>query len=176
MRPGRLALLAAALAAALAACRKLDTKDLDRVRALAARARPRFQPPADGLLTEAQVDMVVRVRRAAGRRPPSDVASEMGLDPAELAWARARITEALLALDAKQVADSAYETYGAAIARLRETRRATRDARAAVRLDAEIAALERERGGLKRGEAATAVSRNGARVAPRRAELERAGP
>jgi hypothetical protein len=176
MKRRRLALLMAALAAAAPACRKLQTKELDAVRALRVAARPRYQPPADGLLTDAQIDMVVKVRKAAGRRPASDVASEMGLDPAELAWARARITEALLALDAKQVANAVYDDYGSALARLRETRRTTRDPRASARLDSEIAALERERAALKRADPSTPASHNAARVAARRVELERVGP
>jgi hypothetical protein len=176
VKRGQLALLLAAGLAVLPACRKLETQQRDAVQALRARVRPQFQPPADGLLTDAQIDMFVKVRQAAGRRPPSDVAAEAGADPVELAWVRARITEALLALDARQVADSAAEAYGAALARLKETRRATRDAKSAARLDGEIAALERERAALRRGDAASPASRNAARVAPRRAELERVGP
>jgi hypothetical protein len=176
MKPGRLAVLVAAGLAVLPACRKLESGQRDAVAALRARVRPQFQPPADGLLTDAQIDLFVRVRKAAGRRPPSDVAGETGADPVELAWVRARITEALLALDARQVADSANEVYANALARLKETRRAARDPKAAARLDSEIAALEKERAGLRGGDGASPASRNAARVAPRRAELERVGP
>lgn len=176
MKLPRAVLLLAALAAAAPACRKLETGQLDAVRRLKARVRPSFQPAADGLLTDAQIDTWVRFRKAAGRRPPSDVTREMDVDSAELAWVRARITEALLVLDAKQVADAAYEAYGTALARLRDTRRTTHDARAAARIDAEIAAIERERAALKRNDSLTPASRNGARVAARRAELERIGP
>lgn len=171
-----LAALALAAVAAAPACRKFDTRELDAVRALRARAQLAFRPPADGLLTDAQVEMFLRVRRAAGRRPPSEVARELGVDPAEFAWVRARIVEALVALDARQVGDAAHEAYGAALARLRETRRATRDPRVTARLDAEIATLERERGTLRRADVASPASRNAARVAARRAELERVGP
>jgi hypothetical protein len=176
MRPARLVLVLAAAAAALAGCRKLETREMSAVQALRARARPRFQPPADGLLTAAQIDMFLKVRQAAGRQAPSDVAGGLGVDPAELAWVRARIAEAILALDAKQVGDSTYETYGAALGRLRETRRATRDAKAAARLDAEIAALERERATLRRNDSASPASRNAVLIAGRRGELERVGP
>ncbi len=100
----------------------------------------------------------------------------MGVDPGEFGWVRARITEALIALDARQVGDAAYEAYGTALVRLRETRRSTRDPKSAARLEAEIAALERERGTLRRSDSASAASKNGARVAARRAELERVGP
>ncbi len=176
MRPARVVLVLAAAVAATAACRKLETRELNAVQALRARARPRFQPPADGLLTGAQIDMFLKVRQAAGRQPPSEVAGSLGVDPAELAWVRARIAEALLASDAKQVGDSASETYGAALGRLRETRRSTRDPKAAARLDAEIGTLERERATLRRNDSASAASRNAVLVAGRRAELERVGP
>jgi hypothetical protein len=171
-----LAALALSALAACPACRRFDTTELDAVRALRARAGPRFQPPADGQLTDAQIDMFLRVRRASGRRPASEVATEQGVDPAEFAWVRTRIAEALVALDAKQVGDSAYEAYGSAISRLRETRRGTRDARAAARLDTEIATLERERSTLRRTEAASPASRNAMRIAGRRTELDRVGP
>ncbi len=100
----------------------------------------------------------------------------MEVDPAEFAWVRARIAEALLALDARQVSDAAAETYASALAHLRETRRAAKDPKTAARLDAEIAALEKERAALHRPVPASAASRNAALVAPRRAEIERAGP
>jgi hypothetical protein len=171
-----LAALTLTVLAAAPACRRFDTHELDAVRALRGSAGPRFQPPADGLLTDAQIDMFLKVRKAAGRRPASEVATETGVDPVEFAWVRARIAEALVALDAKQVGDAAYEAYGPALARLRETRRTTSDPRAASRLDAEIATLERERATLRRTEAAAPASRNGVRIAARRGELERAGP
>jgi hypothetical protein len=171
-----LAALTLVVLAAGPACRRFDTRELDPVRALRGSVGPRFQPPADGLLTDAQVDMFLRVRKAAGRRPASEVAIETGIDPAEFAWVRARIAEALVALDAARVGDAAYETYGGALARLREARRATPDPRVASRLEAEIAGLERERATLRRSEAAAPASRNGVRIAARRGELERAGP
>src|SRR6266542_2750923 len=81
----------------------------------------RFQPPADGLLTDAQIDRYVRVRRAARgvgkpegpRTPPleptprlrfdEEAARAVGVDPEEFVWVRARIVEALVALDTSQV-------------------------------------------------------------------------
>ena len=171
----RTVLIAWALLAA-AACRKLEPPKLEAVRAIQARVRPRFAPPADGLLTDAQIDAFLRVQRAAGRRPPSDVAEGMGVDPVEFAWVRARIAEGLAALETKQVSDAALESYAAAVGRLRETRRTIRDSKAAARLDAEIAALDRERATLGGPLPATAASRNGARLASRRTELVRVGP
>ena len=177
--PMRRAIFALLLAMALlstAACRKLESKDLDAVRALRARALPPFRPPADGLVTDAQLDAYVKLRRATGNRSEAEAVAALGADPAETAWVRARIAEALLALDAKQVTDTVSESYGAAIARLRETRRAERDAKTANRLDAEIAGLERERAALRKGEGpGPAVAKNAARVAPRRAELAALG-
>ena len=170
------ATLALLALASVPACRRFDTSRLDPVRSLRARAGPRFQPPADGQLTDAQLDMFLRVRQAAGRRPPSEVATELGVDPAEFAWVRARIVEALVALDGQKVGDAAWDAYGTALSRLRETRRGTRDPRAAARLDAEIAALERERAAVRKAAPASPASRNAVLVATRRAELERVGP
>ncbi len=171
-----LAALALAALAAGPGCRKFGTRQLDAVRSLRANAGPRFQPPADGQLTDAQLEMFLRVRRTAGRRPPSEVASELGVDPAEFAWVRARIVEGLVALDSQRVGDAAFDAYGAALARLRETRRATTDPRTAGRLDAEIATLERERATLRRPEPASPATRNAVRIAARRGELEKIGP
>ena len=169
------ALLAVLAALSPASCRKIEPR-LDPVRALEARVRPRFSPPVDGLLKDAQIDLFLRVRQAAGRRPPSEVAEEMRVDPDELAWVRARIAEALLALDARQVSEAAADAYAAALARLRETRRTTSDAKVAARLDAEIASLEKERASVRRPVPASAAMRNAAVVAVRRAEIERVGP
>ena len=167
-----LALVLVMTALPAAACRRLETKDLDAVRALRARALPGFRPPADGVFTAAQLAAFLKVRRAAGNRTEAQAASALGADPAEIAWVRARIVEALLALEARQVTDAAFESYGGAIARLREARRSTRDPKTAARLDVEIAGLERERASLRKGESpAPASLKNAARLAPRRAEL-----
>ena len=167
-----LALVLVMTALPAAACRRLETRDLDAVRALRVRALPRFRPPADGVFTAAQLDAFLRVRRAAGNRTEAQAASALGADPVEIAWVRARIVEGLLALEARQVTDAAFESYGGAIARLREARRSTRDPKTAARLDVEIAGLERERASLRKGEPpAPASLKNAARLAPRRAEL-----
>jgi hypothetical protein len=172
MSRAMLALVLVMTALPAAACRRLETRDLDAVRALRARALPRFRPPADGVFTAAQLDAFLRVRRAAGNRTEAQAASALGADPVEIAWVRARIVEALLALEARQVTDAAFESYGGAIARLREARRSTREPKTAARLDVEIAGLERERASLRKGEPpAPASLKNAARLAPRRAEL-----
>ena len=176
MRRATFALLLALALVPAAACRKFEQKDLDAVRALRARALPRFRPPADGVVTDAQLDAFVRLRRAAGNRSEADAAAALGADPAEIAWVRARIVEALLALDAKQATEPVAESYGAAITRLRETRRSERDPKTAMRLDAEIAGLERERATLRKGDGqGPAAAKNAARIAPRRAELAALG-
>jgi hypothetical protein len=172
-----LVLLVAAAAAVAPACRKLEPPSLDPVRALRARVRPGFRAPSDGLLTAAQVDTFLRVRRAAGSRPESVAASALGADPAEIAWVRARIGEAILLIDARRVAEASAEEYASSLARLRETRRTTKDPKAAAKIDVEIGALERERAAARRDDAASpAVVKNAALVAPRRSELERLGP
>lgn len=176
MRRATFALLLTLALVSTGACRKLESRDLDAVRALRARALPHFRPPADGVVTDAQLNAYVKLRRAAGNRPEVEAVAALGADPAEIAWVRARITEALLALDAKQVTDTVSESYVSAIARLRETRRSERDPKTATRLDAEIAGLERERAALRKGEGpGSAVAKNAARIAPRRAELAALG-
>ena len=171
-----LALVLAMTALPGAACRRLEKGELDSVRALRARALPRFHPPADGVFTDAQLAAFLKVRRAAGNRSEAEAASALGVDPVEIAWVRARVIEALLALDARQVTEAAFESYGGAIAHLREARKATRDPKAAARLELEIAGLERERTSLRRGESpAAASSKNAAHLAPRRAELQALG-
>jgi transcriptional regulator with XRE-family HTH domain len=169
-------LLLSVVAWPIPACRKIEPARLDPVRALRSGAEPRFRPPEDGLLSDAQIDLYVRARRSAGGRSQADVASVMGVDPAEVAWIEGRIVQALSAVDARTVTEAVDETYGRAIATVREARRATSDARVAARLDVEIATLEKERSGLRRApRVAPAVSRNAERISVRRAEIEALG-
>jgi hypothetical protein len=161
----------------VAGCPRASSRRLDPVRAIRAQVRPGFQPPADGLITQAQIDRYLAARRAAKTAPESVPAARPGPDPAELAWVRARIVEALAALDSRDVTAAAAEGYSRAIVNVREARRAARDPQAAARLDAEIAALERERATLRRAEGVTPrMLENAARVAPHRAEIESSGP
>jgi hypothetical protein len=162
---------------ASAGCKRLEPRKLDPVSAIRSHVELRFQPPADGLLTNAQLDMYLRVRRAAGSGSDAETALQLGIDPFEFVWVRARIVEAIVALDSRQVAEAALESYARAIATVREARRSARDAQTAARLDGEIAGLERERSTLRKGEGPTPqMVRNAARVAPRRAEIESLGP
>ena len=177
MNRGVLALVLAMTALPAAGCRRLETGDLDAARARQARFLPHFRAPADGVLTDAQLDAFLRVRKAAGRRTEAEAASALGADPLEIAWVRARVVEALLVLEAARVTDAAFESYTAAIGRLREARRSEREASTAARLDVEIAGLERERASLRKGAApATAAAKNAARVEARRTELLALGP
>jgi transposase-like protein len=172
-----LAALALCVLAVGPGCRKLEPPKLDPVRALRGRAT-RFAPPPDGKLTARQVDAFVAVRKAAGSGSTAAAASAAGEDPAEFFWVQARIAEALGALDARKVVNAAFESYGRSIASVREARRTAPDSRTAARLDAEIAALERERASLRKAPAETspAVAANAALLAPRRAELEAVRP
>ncbi|MFN2387242.1 MAG: hypothetical protein ABR576_13320 [Thermoanaerobaculia bacterium] len=131
-----------------------------------------FSPPADGLLTDADLDLYLKVRRAAKGRPDGDAARAVGADPERFGWVQARIVEALVALDARRIEADAAETYGRTLASLRETRRGVRDAVTANALDAKIAQLERERAGLRRAETLPPpVAANARRVAQRRAQI-----
>ena len=80
-----------------------------------------YQPPPDGLLTDRHLDLYGKVRRAARDRSEADAARALGVDPDEFAWVRARIVEALVALDGSRVREESGETYARAIASLRET-------------------------------------------------------
>ena len=175
------ALLTSALLATLCgavACGRTERASAEAVRAVRSRLEPGFQPPADGRLSNAQIDMYLRVRRAAaGAGSDAEAARRVGVSPAEFDWVRGRIVDALLALDSRQATAAVIESYGRAIAALREARRGALDAASATRVENEIAALERERAALRRPDALlTVVAANAARVEPRRAEIEAAGP
>lgn len=131
-----------------------------------------FSPPADGLLTDADLDLYLKVRRAAKGRPDADAARAVGADPDRFTWIQARVVEALVALDARRIEEDAAETYGRTLASLRETRRSVRDAATANALDAKIAQLDRERTGLRRAETLPPrVAANSRRVASRQSEI-----
>jgi hypothetical protein len=93
------------ISALLAGChRKAD----EPVRKPAVPARPvlvlRFTPPPDGKLSEKQIDLFLKVRprekQISDRTgdPAADVraARELGRDPAEYQWVKARVAEAVL--------------------------------------------------------------------------------
>ena len=137
------------------------------------RAVIRFRPPADGLLTEGQIDRYIRVRRAARGRSEEEAARAVGVDPEELAWVRSRVVEALVSLDTAQVRSAADGTYARTIAAVREAGKSVKDRETLRRLNEQIALLERERASLKAPEAPpAAVAANARRVAARRADLE----
>ncbi len=160
-----------------AGCRRIQPQALDPVRAIRSRVEARFRPPASGQITNAQIDLFLRIRHAAGAGSDAEAARAEGMDPAEFEWVRGRIVEAFQALDAKQVTAAAAEQYARTVAMLREVRRGVRDPQAAARVDAEIAALERERVALRKGDPlAPPAGRNAALVAPRRAEIAAVGP
>lgn len=137
----------------------------------------RFRPPAEGLLTDAQIDRYVRVRRAARGRSEEEAARAMGVDPEELGWVRARVVEALVLLDTAQVRSGAEGTYARTIAAVRESTKSVKDKETLRRLNEQIAQLERERGSLKPPEPPpAAVAANARKLAPRRSEIEAARP
>jgi hypothetical protein len=135
----------------------------------------RFRPPADGLITQTELDRYIRVRRGSRGRTEVEAARAVGVDLDEYAWVRARVIEALVALDTRKVRAASEETYVKTIAALR---RARQDSRVGQRtLEEQIAALERERASLKQIDTPpVAVALNAKRVAPRRAEIEALSP
>jgi hypothetical protein len=137
----------------------------------------RFRPPDDGLLTDAQLDRYVRVRRAARGRSEDEAAKAMGGDPEEFVWVRARVVEALVLLDTAQVRTAAEGTYARTIAAIRESTKSVKDRETLRRLNEQIAHLERERASLRPPEAPpAAVAANARRVALRRPDIEAARP
>jgi hypothetical protein len=143
----------------------------------ALRFAPRFQPPADGLVTGEQVEQFIRVRRAAKGRTDAETAQALGLLPEEIAWTRARIVEALVALDERRVREASSDVYAKALASMKSARSETRAREDARVLDEQIAALERERGAVRREETPpSALASNMRRVSSRRAELEAIAP
>ncbi len=138
-------------------------------------AAARFRPPADGAVTDAQLDRYVRIRRAATSRGRNDeeAARAVGVDPEEFSWVRARVAEALVEADARRVRAAADEVYARTIASLRETRRSVKDAGTARSIDEQIAGLERERATFRRPQPAPpGLAANARRVAARRAEID----
>ncbi len=137
----------------------------------------RFRPPADGMLTEPQIDRYVRVRRASKGRSGREAAQAVGVDPEEFAWVRGRILEALVALDTRRVRSAAEETYARTLASLRETRKSARTPETARAIDEQVAGLERERASFGKLEPLPAdVEVNARRIAARRAEVESVSP
>jgi hypothetical protein len=137
----------------------------------------RFRPAADGLITEAELDRYIRVRRGARGRTEVEAARAVGADLDEYAWVRARVIEALVALDTRKVRAASEETYARTIAALRRARQDSRDRVGQRTLEEQIAALERERASLKQIDTPpVAVALNAKRVAPRRAEIEALSP
>jgi hypothetical protein len=160
-------------------CGRTERAPTEAVRAVRNRLETRFQPPVDGRLTDAQIDMYLRVLRESngGTGSEGEAARRAGASRAEFDWVRARIVEGLLALDSRQASAAAFESYGRGIAALREARRGAVAPASAARLDGEIASLERERATLRRPDTLiSVVAANAARIERRRAQIESAGP
>jgi hypothetical protein len=176
-RLAKIAVCAAVVLSAGACKRAMPSKGAPETGVARAPVVIRFQPPPDGLLTDAQIDRYVRVRRAARGRSDEEAARAVGVDPEELGWVRARIVEALVALDTAQLRSSAEATYARTIASLRESARSVKDRETLRRMEEQVAGLERERGSLKAGDKPpAAVAANARRVASRRAEIEAMRP
>ncbi len=162
------------------ACREERESRTEVVRPVpggALRLVPRFRPPGDGLLTEAQLDRFLRVRRAAKGRTDAENARALGIPEDEFAWTRARIVEALVVLDDRRVREAASETYAHALAQLRSARESTRNPAAVAEIEQQIVALEKERSGMRREETLPpALASNIRRVSARRAEIEAVAP
>jgi hypothetical protein len=169
---------ALALYSALAvACSREDRPAVARPGASRIIPVQRFAPPPDGLLTDRQIDRYIAVRRAARARTEADAARALAVDPDEHAWVRARVLEALVALNERRVRGSSVETYARTLAKLHETRAAVKDPATARTLDEQIAALEKERAAWKKPEPSPpSLAANARRLEKRRAEIDAAPP
>jgi uncharacterized protein (DUF2342 family) len=155
------------------ACGKTEAPAAGKPVAAVPELARRFAPPADGMLTDTQLDRYVAVRRAARGRTEADAARALGVDPDEHAWVRARVVEALADLDERRVRTASAETYARTIAQLHETRKSVRDAATAKSIDEQIAGLEKERAAWKKpAPLPPSVAANVRRVEKRRAEIE----
>ena len=168
--------VAASIALSVGGCEQKSSR-APQAAAAALKALVRFRPPADGLITDAQLDRYVRVRRGAHGRTDVEAARAVGADLDEYAWVRARVIEALVALDTRKVRGASEETYTKTIAALRRAHQETRDRVGQRTLEEQIAGLERERAALKQMDTPpVAAALNAKRVAPRRAEIEALSP
>jgi hypothetical protein len=179
----RAVLAALALSAALACRRDSRQPPVDAGKAIrqlpggSLLPTPAFQPPADGILTADQVDRFLRVRRAAKGRTDSESARALGISPEELSRTRARIVEAMVALDERRVRESSAEVYAKTLATLRAARTGVTNPERAKSLEEQIATLERERATLRITETpGPALAANMQRVAARRTEIEPLAP
>ena len=159
------------------ACRRSEARAPGKAVLPAIPSIVRFQPPADGLVTDAQLDRYARVRRAARGRTEEEAARAVGVDPQEAAWVRARVVEAIVYLETSQVRASADGTYARTIASLREAAKSAKDRETLKKLEEQIALLEKERAGLRAPDSpAPSVAANARRIAPRRQELDAGSP
>ena len=173
MRRGSQIFVSLALACTLVSCGREAPKPETKSALPAVAPVARFQPPAGGLLTDAQIDHYIRVRRASRGRTDDEAASAVGVDPEEYAWARARILEAIVYLEGSQVRVAADGTYSRTIASLREAAKGAKEQETRRKLEDQIAALERERAAAKAPDPiAPGVAANAKRIAPRRAEIQ----
>ena len=169
--------VSAAAVCAAGACRRGEAARPGPPLATRIQVVSRFAPPADGQLTPAQLDRYLRVRRSSAGRSDLQAARSVGVDPDEYAWIRARVIEALVALDNHKVRSASEETYAKTIASLKRARQSARDRETQKTLDDQIAGLERERAGLKQVDAMPlSVTLNARLIAPRRAEIEALSP
>jgi hypothetical protein len=94
------------LTAGLATCRAVHQVADKGVPAPRAAGTPRFTPPADGRLSDSQIEMFLRVRpheqdflKQPGGDPPeaeTRAAREAGVEPEEYHWVKERIARAVL--------------------------------------------------------------------------------
>jgi hypothetical protein len=145
----------------------------------AAVARSRYDPPADGFLSDEQVEMYLRVREREqqdrhqpGGPPVPDVdllaAHELHVNLKEFLWVKARVVEAKAAGAALLLLQQMGPIKRQAIARLEAQKAASQDPAEKARIEAQIAGLK---AGEKRAAAeVTPAARHNAELLTRYAE------
>jgi len=120
-------------------------------------ARARYQPPADGRLTETQVRMYLEVKRLvrkiraeepekAGPQEPAATADlraalELGYNPKELSWIQGRVQEAWIALRGQELDRKIAESRNQMIQDLETQLKSAADPRQKAELEKQIAEI-----------------------------------
>jgi hypothetical protein len=113
----------------------------------------RYRPPADGRLTERQIEMYIEVERREREMRAADLATarfraarELGYDPNEIAWVETRVREAERATASRTLEKRLTVGRERYLAALETERRQTGDGAKRTRLTEQIADFRRRAG------------------------------
>lgn len=130
------------------------SRELTTAEVMEQAAKARFEPPADGQLTEKQVRMYLEVKRlareiraaepaVAGQEPAATAdlraALELGYNPKELSWIQGRVQEAWIALRGQELDRKIAESRNEMIQHLETQLKSATDPRQRAELEKQIA-------------------------------------